>query len=41
MVRHNIILRSNSYADGKWARVSVGTMEEMQAFCTALKMVNQ
>lgn len=41
LARHNIILRSNSYADGKWARVSVGTMEEMQAFCAALKMVNQ
>lgn len=39
--RHNIILRSNDYKDGKWARVSVGTMEEMQKFCSVLKTVNQ
>jgi histidinol-phosphate aminotransferase len=39
--KHNIILRSNTYADGKWARVSIGTMEEMQVFCPTLKSLNQ
>jgi histidinol-phosphate aminotransferase len=34
---HNIILRSNTYSDGKWARVSIGTMEEMKIFCSTLK----
>lgn len=39
--KHNIILRSNTYADGKWARVSIGTMDEMQVFCSTLKSVTQ
>ena len=39
--KHNIILRSNTYADGKWARVSIGTMEEMQVFCSTLRSINQ
>jgi histidinol-phosphate aminotransferase len=37
--KHNIILRSNTYADGKWARVSVGTMEEMEVFCSTIKQI--
>jgi len=39
--KHNIILRSNTYADGKWARVSIGTMEEMQVFCSTLKSITE
>lgn len=30
--KHKIILRSNKYADGQWARVSVGTLDEMKQF---------
>jgi histidinol-phosphate aminotransferase len=30
--KHKIILRSNKYADGQWARVSLGTMDEMKQF---------
>jgi histidinol-phosphate aminotransferase len=30
--KHNIILRSNQYADGQWARVSIGTIDEMKKF---------
>ena len=30
--KHKIIIRSNKYADGQWARVSVGTMDEMKQF---------
>jgi len=37
MLKQNIILRSNDYPDGKWCRVSVGTMEEMQKFIPILK----
>jgi histidinol-phosphate aminotransferase len=37
--KHNIILRSNTYSDGKWARVSIGTMDEMKQFCSTLKSV--
>ncbi len=39
--KHNIILRSNKYADGKWARVSIGTMDEMQQFASALQKINR
>ena len=39
MLKQNIILRSNDYPDGKWCRVSVGTMDEMQQFCSILKQV--
>ncbi|HET6769542.1 MAG TPA: aminotransferase class I/II-fold pyridoxal phosphate-dependent enzyme [Chitinophagaceae bacterium] len=37
--KHKIILRSNKYSDGQWARVSVGTLEEMKTFCSTLKSV--
>ncbi len=30
--KHKIIMRSNKYSDGQWARVSVGTMDEMKHF---------
>lgn len=30
--KHKIILRSNQYPDGQWARVSIGTMDEMKKF---------
>lgn len=39
--KHKIILRSNKYADGKWARVSIGTIEEMKVFCSTLKSITQ
>ena len=30
--KHKIIMRSNKYNDGQWARVSVGTIDEMKQF---------
>lgn len=35
--KHKIILRSNQYADGQWARVSIGTMDEMKKFIEAAR----
>ena len=32
MLKHKIIMRSNKYSDGQWARVSVGTLDEMKQF---------
>ncbi len=37
MLAKNVILRSNSYPDGKWGRVSVGTLDEMKQFINILK----
>lgn len=37
MFKKNVIVRSNNYPDGKWARVSVGTMEEMKKFIELFK----
>lgn len=37
MLAKNVILRSSTYADGKWARVSVGTMDEMKQFIGLMK----
>jgi len=37
--KQNIILRSNRYSDGQWARVSIGTMDEMKKFCSTLNML--
>jgi len=37
MLQQNVLLRSNNYADGKWARVSVGTMDEMKQFIGLMK----
>ena len=39
MLKKNILLRSNEYSDGKWARVSVGTAEEMKIFISTMKAV--
>jgi histidinol-phosphate aminotransferase len=38
MFKKNVIVRSNNYADGKWARVSVGTMDEMKKFIELMKV---
>ena len=35
--KHKIILRATNYKDGQWARVSIGTLEEMKVFCSTLK----
>ena len=35
--KHKIIMRANRYGDGQWARVSIGTLEEMKSFCSTLK----
>ncbi len=37
MFKKNVIVRSNNYPDGKWARVSVGTMDEMKQFIGLMK----
>lgn len=39
MLAKNVILRSNTYSDGKWARVSLGTMDEMKQFISLMKTV--
>jgi histidinol-phosphate aminotransferase len=38
MMKKNILLRTANYDDGKWCRVSVGTMEEMKEFNEKCKM---
>jgi histidinol-phosphate aminotransferase len=35
--KHKIVLRSYTYPDGKWARVSIGTQSEMDVFLNKLK----
>lgn len=37
MLAKNVILRSGTYPDGKWARVSVGTMDEMKQFISLMR----
>jgi len=37
MMRKNVIVRSMNYPDGKWGRVSVGTMDEMKQFIGLMK----
>jgi histidinol-phosphate aminotransferase len=32
LAKHKIIMRSNKYSDGQWARVSIGTIDEMKQF---------
>jgi histidinol-phosphate aminotransferase len=39
MLNKNILLRSNNYSDGIWARVSIGTMEEMKQFISTLPTI--
>jgi histidinol-phosphate aminotransferase len=37
--KQKILMRSDDYEDGQWARVSLGTMEEMKQFIEAMKKV--
>jgi len=37
MLAKNVLVRQNNIADGKWARISIGTMEEMQKFIPIMK----
>ncbi len=37
MLKKNILLRSSDYSDGKWSRVSIGTLDEMKTFISTLK----
>ncbi|ULQ53634.1 pyridoxal phosphate-dependent aminotransferase [Flavihumibacter fluvii] len=39
MLEKNVILRSSVLPDGKWGRVSMGTMEEMQKFIKIMQTV--
>lgn len=39
MLQKNIVVRSGDYVDGKWARVSFGTMDEMKQFISVMKQV--
>lgn len=39
MLSRKAIVRSDNYTDGKWARVSLGTMEEMKHFIGIMKTV--
>ncbi len=35
--KHGIVIRSNNYPEGQWARVSIGTLEEMKKFIDVVK----
>jgi histidinol-phosphate aminotransferase len=37
MMAKNVIVRNNNLGDEKWARISIGTLEEMQRFIPILK----
>jgi histidinol-phosphate aminotransferase len=37
MLKKNVALRSNTYPDGKWCRLSIGTLDEMQQFFKIMK----
>jgi len=39
MLKKNILLRFNEYPDGKWCRVSIGTMDEMKIFVNTMKAI--
>lgn len=39
MLAKNVLLRSHDLPDGKWCRVSIGTMEEMKKFMEIMKGV--
>ena len=39
MAKKNILLRYNQYPDGKWCRVSLGTLEEMQQFVRVMQQI--
>jgi histidinol-phosphate aminotransferase len=38
--KHKIIVRSNQYADGQWARVSIGTIDEMKKYIEITNKTN-
>jgi len=37
MLKKEVVLRSGDYPDGKWTRVSIGTIDEMQRFIKLMK----
>ena len=39
MMNKKIIVRSNKYTDGTWARVSIGTLDEMRQFTSAFQLL--
>ena len=39
MAKKNVLLRYNQYPDGKWCRVSIGTIEEMQQFVKLMQQL--
>ena len=39
MQAQNIYVQYRDHFGGKWCRVSMGTIEEMQSFCSALKSI--
>jgi histidinol-phosphate/aromatic aminotransferase/cobyric acid decarboxylase-like protein len=39
MQTKNIYVQFREHFDGKWCRVSMGTVEEMQQFCGVLKAI--
>ncbi len=39
MLTKNIFVQYRNHFNGKWCRVSMGTVEEMQQFCSALKSI--
>lgn len=40
MLKKNIVLRSSEQPDGKWGRVSIGTLDEMKTFIKTLQDFN-
>jgi histidinol-phosphate aminotransferase len=41
MQAKNIFVQYREHFGGKWCRVSMGTLEEMKMFCSALKSITQ
>ena len=39
MEANNIFVQSRNHFNGKWCRVTMGTIEEMQSFCNVLKTI--
>ena len=39
MAKKNVLLRYNQYSDGKWCRVSIGTIDEMQRFIKIMQQL--
>jgi histidinol-phosphate aminotransferase len=40
LTKNKILLRSSVQPDGKWGRVSMGTMEEMKKFISVMQLRN-